>query len=137
MEYEAFSIVDYRGYCDREEVNRIYNQCLIGSDTILPVGQYPLINNLSTKTYEYMSMKMPYITSNFKYNKKIIDEYHTGIYVDPTNEDEIAEAILYLIKNKSEAKQMGENGRKLIENRFNWKADEQRLYDLYDRLYES
>lgn len=134
---ESFSIVDYRGYCTREEVNRIYNQCLIGSDTILPVGQYPLINNLSTKTYEYMAMKMPYITSNFNYNKKIIDEYYTGIYVDPTNEDEIAEAILYLIKNKNEAKQMGENGRKLIEEKLSWSNDEKRLNELYMKLYNS
>lgn len=133
---ESFSIVDYRGVCTREEVEKIYDESLIGSDTILKVGQYPFTNCLSTKVYEYMMMKMPYITSNFEYNKKIIDEYHCGIYVDPANVEEIASAILYLINNPSEAKRMGENGRLLVEEKFSWRQDEERLYKLYDRLFE-
>ena len=133
---EAFSIIDYRGICSREEVQMIYDECLIGADTILRVGQYPFTTCLSTKVYEYMLMKMPYITSDFEYNKQVIDEYHCGIYVDPSDVDEIAEAILYLRNNLDETKKMGENGKLLIENQFSWKQDEERLYNLYDKLFE-
>ena len=131
---DAFSIVDYRGKCDRQQVNDIYNECMIGADTILRVGQYPNIQTLSTKTYEYMIMEMPYITSDFDFNREIIDKYHCGIYVAPENIDAIAEAIRFLVGNKEEGRQMGKNGRKLVEEKFNWSIDEKRLIALYERL---
>ena len=133
---KAFSIVDYRGVCTREEVQQIYDECLIGSDTILRVGQYPFTENLSTKVYEYMLMKIPYITSDFDYNKMIIDKYNCGVCVDPANVDEIADAILFLRNNLLKAKEMGENGRKAVINDFNWETEERKLYNLYEKLYK-
>lgn len=130
-----FANVDYRGFCDREQVNAIYNECMIGADNILRVGQYPFLQNLSTKAYEYMMMKMPYITSDFDYNKKIVDEYKCAIYVDPSDADAIAEAIKYLVNNPEIAKSIGENGKKLVDEKYSWSNDEKRLYDLYGKLY--
>lgn len=134
---EAFDIVDYRGYCNREQVKDIYNQCRIGADTILGVGQYPYLKNLSTKTYEYMLMKMPYITSDFAFNKLIVDKYNCGIAVDPLDEKAVADAISFLVENKEEAKKMGENGYQLVKEKFSWEHDERRLIDLYSKLYNS
>lgn len=132
----AFSIVDYRGICDRKQVNEIYDECLIGADTILNVGQYPLTNCLSTKVYEYMIMGMPYITSDFEYNKSIIEQYQCGIYVNPADSEKIAQSILYLVNNRDLAEKMGINGRKIVEEQFSWNQDEERLIKLYERLYD-
>lgn len=134
---DSFSIVDYRGYCDRQKVNDIYDECLIGTDTILNVGQYPYLDNLSTKVYEYMIMKMPYITSDFKYNKSIVDKYNCGVCVNPSDENAISEAISFLVNNKKTAREMGENGRRLVEKNLNWKFDEERLINLYEKLYNA
>lgn len=134
---EAFSIVDYRGMCDRQQVKEIYEKSLIGADNILAVGQYPYLQNLSTKTYEFMMMGLPFITSDFDYNIEIIDKYDCGIYVDPADIDAIAEKIRFLVDNRDIARQMGENGKKLVKEKFRWEVDEQRLYDLYDRLYNA
>lgn len=137
MADETFSVVDYRGKCDRQEVVRIYNQCRIGADTILPVGQYPNLKTLATKDYEYMIMGMPFITSDFEYNKKIIEEHGCGITVNPESVDDIAKAIRFLTDNPMEAKTMGEKGRKLAEEKYSWENEEKKLYSLYDRLYLS
>lgn len=131
---ESYSIVDYRGVCTREMVKEIYEECLIGTDTILPVGQYDETNNLSTKVYEYMAMGIPYITSDFQYNKHIIDKYKCGIYVDPTDKDAIAEAITFFIKNPEAAEEMGRNGKVLVTEKFSWKNDEERLISLYESI---
>lgn len=132
---KEYSIVEYKGYCKRDEVIDIYNECLIGADTILPVGQYDCTNNLSTKVYEYMAMGIPYITSNFRYNMQIIDDNKCGIYVDPSDSSAIAAAIKKLILHKDLAKEMGYNGKRVVEKEFNWKNDEKRLLDLYEKLY--
>lgn len=133
---KEYGIVDFQGYCTREKVNDIYNRCLIGADTILDFGQYAQAKTLSTKVYEYMVMKMPYITSDFEYNKEIINQYKCGVYVDPMDSDAIAEKIKYLLENKQIAKEMGENGRKAAETCFSWNNDESRLIALYKRLYQ-
>lgn len=144
LEYEAylrerpsFSIVDYRGVCNRKEVINIYNEASIGSDTILPVGQYPQTQNLSTKVYEYMAMKMPYITSNFAYNQSVIDQAQCGISVDPENIEEISAAIKYLVSHIQEAEAMGERGFTFVSRNFSWSQDEARLFQLYRQLYQS
>lgn len=127
----AFECVDYRGVCDRKEVIEIYNESLIGADTILPIGQYPKTKNLSTKVYEYMAMKMPYITSNFEYNVSIIEKYKTGLYVDSSNVESIKEGIEKIIYDKNAAMEMGENGYNFVNEHFSWNKDEERLYKLY------
>lgn len=134
MQREEFSIVDYRGYCNREEVEQIYREAFIGVDNIQRVGQYPKASNLSTKVYEYMSRGIPFIVSDFEYNKYIVQNYNCGICVDPANPDEIAEAILYLLNDRENAILMGKRGRKLIEDKFNWEIDAKKLQDLYQNL---
>lgn len=44
----------------------------------------------------------------------------TGLLVDPTDVDEIASAIIHLLKNEDYAKRLGEQGRKRVERDFNW-----------------
>ena len=136
QEKKEYKIVDYRGFCVRDEVISIYNQSKIGISTILSIGQYPMVHNLPTKVYECMMMGMPCIISDFEYSKKMIEKYKFGIAVNPTNPEEIAGAIKYLIDNPNTANQMGQNGKKAIEENFNWSIEEKKLYRLYFRLNE-
>ena len=73
QEKKEYKIVDYRGFCLRDEVISIYNQSKIGISTILSIGQYPMVHNLPTKVYECMMMGMPCIISDFEYSKKMIE----------------------------------------------------------------
>lgn len=131
---EAFGIVDYRGKCTYEEIQQIYHESFIGASNILWEGQYPKINNLPTKVYEYMMMGMPFIISDFDYSKKIVDKYKCGIVVKPDSIDEVADAIKYLASHIEESLQMGQNGRKAVEEDFNWSVEEKKLLELYDGL---
>lgn len=131
---DIFSHVDYRGYCDRSQVERIYSVSGIGASTIQRVGQYPIIYNLPTKVYEFMSMAIPFVVSDFDFARRVTEEYDCGIAVDPADIDAIAAAIKTLADNPSRAGEMGRNGRKAAEERFNWAIEEKKLYDLYDEL---
>ena len=66
--------------------------------------------------------------------KKLILNIGCGIPVDPTNPKEIAEAIEYLIEHPDEAKQMGENGRKAVLEKYNWEHEEKKLLRIYEEL---
>ena len=131
----AYSVVDYRGVCSREEVKAIYEEAFIGTSTIQPVLQYPLLENLPTKVYEYMMNAMPYVISDFDYSKSVVSKYNCGIAVDTTKPTEIAKAISYLASHKTEAIEMGRNGRMAVLKELNWENEEKKLYRVYENLH--
>ena len=100
--------------------------------TLLNRNQYWMGDNLATKVGEYMSLGLPVILNASAYNISVVDRWHCGICVDPENVDEVAEAIRYLLDHPEEALQMGENGRRAVQEEFNWGVEEQKLLALYD-----
>lgn len=129
-------LVRYLGQLNREEVYQLYSKCSIGASTLLPVGQYAVMENLPTKVYEYMAMGLPVILSDIPYNRKVIEEYNFGVLVNPENPVEIAEAITYLLSHPEEIKEMGENGRKLVLSKWNWTNEEDKLLRFYVKILE-
>lgn len=133
---EDFENVDYRGVCSREDVQKIYTEASIGASTLLPVGQYYKAENLPTKVYEYMSMGLPVIVSDYPYAQEIMGKYQCGLLVNPENEQAIADAINYLITNKEDADKMGKNGRKAIKLDLTWEIEQNKLYRLYEKVVQ-
>lgn len=129
-----YSIVDYRGYVNYNELNILFDQCFAGLSTGLKIGQSPLLDTMPTKAYDFMAASLPYIISNTKFKVQTIEKYNMGITVEPNSITEIVEAILFLKNNKEVAKQKGENGRKAFENEFNWQIEEKKLIELYNTL---
>ncbi len=128
--------VEYLGVIPHNEVQKVYGQSMIG----LAIADYNenVKGNLgtlgNTKLFEIMLAGLPVICTDFVLWKKIIDEYQCGIYVQPNNVEEIASAIRYLIDNPNVARNMGENGRKVIFEECNWNIEEKKLIKLYKYL---
>lgn len=80
------------------------------------------------KLFDYMREARPVIAPDFAVEvARIVEEARCGILVDVTSPKAIADAILYLLHNPEEAERLGRNGRRLIEDKYNWQQDEQRL----------
>lgn len=124
--------VKYHSFVSRERISNILHSCFAGLVTFLPVANH--IEAQPNKMFEYMSAGIPVIASNFPLWKEIIEGVNCGICVDPLKPKEIAEAINYLVANPEVAKQMGQRGRKAIEEKYNWSVEEQKLLKLYEGL---
>ena len=131
-----FDCVDYKGQCSHEEVYNILAACSAGLSVLQNVGQYKIIETLPTKVYEYMQMKMPVIMGTSSYAKELNDECRFAELLDPSNEDEIADAINMLRNDPEKCREMGNNGYELVKNRLNWAAEEEKLYKLYQDILE-
>lgn len=129
--------VKYLGNLTRRELFDCYSRVSIGMCVLKDRGQYAKSDNLNTKTYEYMQCGLPVIFSNFRYALKVNQKYKYGIPVDPNNEEQIADAIDYLIDNPDVAKTMGENGKFAFSNEFNWNIEANKLLDLYKDLLKN
>ena len=77
---------------------------------------------------------MPVIASNFPLWNDIIKFADCGITVDPQRPKGIAAAIQIVLSNDDRAKQMGENGRKAVIEKYNWAIEEEKLVLIYRHL---
>lgn len=128
--------VDYLGYLDRGKILTLYQTSLAGlalNDYIGNVG-YKIGSLGNTKLFEYMQAALPVICTNFQLWQEIIDEYYCGIYVDPHDLTAITNAIEFIINNEEQAKQMGLNGVRAVQEKYNWENQEKRLFELYHNL---
>lgn len=131
---EEFSKLTYLGSLPPEEVVELVQSSRIGANSLLDRGQYHHMDTFGVKVYEYMSVGVPVLTSDSAYARTMIEKYGFGLCVDPENPQQMAEAIDYLLKNPEEARRMGMNGRKAVEQEFNWSTQEEKLLALYKEL---
>ena len=133
----AYACVDYKGFLDKNGMVALLEEANIGASTLLNVGQYDKIDTLPTKVYDYMSMQLPVVISNTDFAQKMNDKYHFAICVDPTNPEEIANAIRWIYEHPDQAYEMGNNGRKAIEEEFNWEKESDKLIGFYFALLQN
>ncbi len=124
--------VNELGFIGREESLKIKSKSIAGIVTFLAVPNH--INAQPNKIFEYMASGLPVIGSNFPLWKIIIQDNNCGICVDPTKPNDIANAINYIQNNPIEAQKMGENGKRLVKEKYNWGVEEKKLVEFYNNL---
>lgn len=122
--------VNAYGYVDRTGVRNVLDRSIAGLVTFLPAPNH--IDAQPNKMFEYMSAGIPVIASDFPLWREIIAGNGCGLLVDPCNPAAIAQAIDYLVSNPAEAQRMGANGRKAVNERYNWTIEEQKLFAFYE-----
>lgn len=127
--------VEELGFVDRGGVRHTIGRSMGGLVILHPTINY--INSLPVKLFEYMSAGIPVIASNFPLWREIVEGNECGICIDPLNTEEIAGAINWIIEHPAEAKQMGKNGRRAVEDRYNWGIEENKLLGLYEEIMKS
>ena len=129
---KGFGKVRYLGKVPFEEVPKYYSSADIGIVCFLPERNH--IKAMPNKLFEYMAAELPVIASDFPLWREIIDDAGCGICVDPTDPKKIAEAILFLSNNPKVRKQMGENERKAVLEKYNWERESKKLLTVYEKL---
>ena len=88
------------------------------------------------KLFQYMAMEKPVIVTDCKPLKRIVEECKCGIVVPSGDYNKMAEAIIMLYQNKEYARKLGKNGRRAVEEKYNWRNEAKKLCELYERLEE-
>ena len=60
----------------------------------------------------------------------------TGLLVDPRSDSEVAEAIIRLLRNPDEARRLGDNGRRRVENELTWKQSARKFLSVIRGVLE-
>jgi hypothetical protein len=132
IKLDGWRKVSELGHINREEVRDVLSRSMAGLVVLHPIQNY--LDALPVKMFEYMSAGIPVIASNFALWREIIEKNNCGICVDPLNIEEIADAVKWIIDHPEEAKRMGENGRRAVEEKYNWEKEGEKLVNIYKEL---
>ncbi len=83
------------------------------------------------KLFEYMAAGCPIVASRLNFIANIIEQVGCGILVSPSDVQAHADAIQYLLTHPMEASEMGERGKKAVQEKYNWHSQEQKLLAFY------
>ncbi|MEG0692149.1 MAG: glycosyltransferase, partial [Oscillospiraceae bacterium] len=125
----GYKNVDFKGFLNREGIREVLSTSKAGLVTLYPTPTYVL--SLPIKMFEYMIAEIPVIASDFPYWQDIVDDAKCGLCVNPLDVDEINAAIAYIIKNDDIAQEMGQNGRRMVLEKYNWDIEKKKLIALY------
>jgi glycosyltransferase involved in cell wall biosynthesis len=131
---KGWAQVDYRGQVDRPEIVQILAESAAGLVLFHPGPNHT--DSQPNKLFEYMAAGLPVIASNFPLWKEIVEKNGCGICVNPLNSKEIADAINWVLKNPSQAAEMGRNGRKAVLEKYNWEAESKKLIKFYEEILQ-
>jgi len=108
------------------------------TDVGLILFQPGLVNHtfaMPHKLFDYMREAKPVVAPDFAIEvANIIDDAEAGVLVEVTDPKAIAQAIVKLLKEPELARRLGENGRRAVEDRYNWEREEVKLLEAINAL---
>lgn len=124
------SKIEYIGLLPMENVYPYIKAADIGIATLYPEKNY--LNSLPIKAFEYMACNKPIIMSNFAYWEEIFKE--CAVFVNPKSSNSIAKEINRIIDNPNKIKALGDEGNKLVETKYSWEREAEKLVNLYSKI---
>jgi glycosyltransferase involved in cell wall biosynthesis len=93
-----------------------------------------LNESFGVSVLEASASEVPVIVSKAGGLKEVAINHQTGLFVKPGSEVEIAEAISYFIEKPESIEVFGKQGRKFVDDNFNWKKNLTQIGDIYRRF---
>ena len=121
--------VVYLGMLKREDIIEWYQKASI---FVLP----SLAESFGIVNLEALSCETPVVASNVGGISDVIREHETGILVPPNDPIKIAESLQYLLCNEKVRRDLGRNGRKLVEKNFSSIVTARRLCKIYEEMLD-
>ena len=135
-ELPGWDRTDYLGRIPQDEVFARMARSSVGLALLRPGrntdGRRGTMGN--TKLFEEMMAGLPVICTDFALWRELVEHWQCGICVDPEDPEALAAALRRLAEHPEEARRMGENGRRAVEEAFNWEGEERKLLALYEDI---
>ncbi len=133
---DGWEKVNYHGQVPFDEVQKALHEAGIGIALMMPNhktgGMLGTIGN--TKLFETMNAGLPIICTDFKLWKNIVEGNNTGICIPYNDEQALTDAINKLINDPELCDEMGANGKRVVEQKYNWATQEKKLLSIYKSI---
>jgi glycosyltransferase involved in cell wall biosynthesis len=114
---------------------RYLKEARLGLALHQPMPRFLLVSRGNgRKFFTYMQASLPIIGPEFGEVGQVVREEGCGILCDTTDPQQIADAIVYLLRHPEEAAEMGRRGRAAIEQKYNLSIEQRKLLEVYNRI---
>lgn len=127
---KGWGSVNYLGYMDYNSVFNVLKNSQLGLVILKNVPNY--INSLPIKAFEYISVSIPVIMSDFSFWKQEFGTY--AQFVNPENPEELAKKITEIKNKYNEEKARVEIESKKIMHSKTWLSQEKKLVEFYNKI---
>ena len=124
MDLDIEDNIKFEGFVEHENVIKYYNNLSI----FVAVSTR---ESFGVSILEAASCGIPSITSNIGGLTEVNIHNETGIVIDPNNPKKLAKSIVKLFEQKKLRLELGNNARKRVEKKFNWKNNVNEMIKLY------
>lgn len=131
-ELPGWERVTYLGQCTRAQVKDLLAQARAGLLLYRAAANHE--ECVPNKLFEYLGAGLPVIVADTMQCREIVEEGPCGLVVDPTDVGAIAKAITWMIEHPDLAHEMGERGRRLVLERYQWSSEAKKLTSLYSQI---
>ncbi len=98
-------------FLDLMPKNELVNYVKNAFVSLIPLNNTPMLATSSpNKLFESMAASVPVIQSTFGWIKDMLEDTKSGYTVNPTDENELVEKLIFLADNANEAQAMGKRG---------------------------
>lgn len=105
---------------------------------IIPLPDRPKFHqNIPQKLFEFMALRMPVVLSDLPPSRPFVGDGACGYMVAPDDPHAYASAILRLLDDPNLRRSMGNEGRRRIEQSYNWEMESHKYIDLYADLLQT
>ena len=123
--WEMAGLIEWWGY--KRNMNEVLNMATM---VVLPSYR----EGLPKVLLEAAACSKPIISTNVPGCKEIVRHEVNGLLIPPKDEVALAEAIRRLLDNPEFAKQLGENGREIVQKEFSEELVVEKTFEVYDLL---
>lgn len=117
----------------RVAMDRLSEIVNVADVSLITFSDLPILaTNSPNKLFDSLSAGKPVIVNSPGWTKKMVEDYKCGAYANPKDSKDLASTILKFKNDSALCKEMGENSRKLAEEKF----DKSILCDEYVKLVE-
>jgi len=121
-------------YIPHDQVAAEVQKARIG---VIPLPDWPKYqSNIPQKLFEYMSLRIPVVTSDLPPSRPFVGvgDRRCAVLVKPDDPKGYADAIIELLDTPSLRHRMGEEGRRRVEDLYNWDKEFEKLLTLFGEL---
>ena len=100
----------------------------------------PLHRNLqhdvayANKIFQYMSLAKPLLVSDAIAQRKLVEKVACGLVHKERDSEDFSKKVLALYKSKPLRIELGESGKKFVQNEFSWEQTSKKLINLYNNM---
>jgi glycosyltransferase involved in cell wall biosynthesis len=130
--FSGWDRVEFIGWQTHRDTIEMLGKARAGLVLFLPAPNHMAAQ--PNKLFEYMSVGIPVIASDFPLWRKVVDENKCGLLVNPLHPEAIAKAIQWILEHPFEAEIMGKEGQKVIRLYYHWEKEAEKLLNFYHYL---